>query len=493
MSPYVIYARKSTESEDRQVVSIESQVKELKLLAARQNIDVVEVLTESRSARHPGRPVFGDMLRRIHRGQIRGILCWKMDRLARNHLDHGAILQVLADKLLERIITTDRPYTPDGTDRFIGNFELGMSTKYSDDLSQNVLRGIRARLERGWINHNPRLGYLLDPVSKEIVKDPDRFALVERMLRLILTGTMRPELVLKIANEQWHLRTRQYKRTGGKPVSRSTFYRMLSDPFYAGLNRLRDGRTYPGAHQAMITMDEFHRIQEILGRPGRERPQRHAFAFTGLMSCGHCGGGITAEEHVKTSGKRYVYYHCSRRRAGVICREPMVPEPNLIAQFSRHLERLRMPEKVHEWLCRKALEQTEAERERDGQVHRTIEQALEGLRREEDNLLDLRTRDLITDEVFLAKRRNLAERRTSLQQRLAGDDRRSSTGDELVKVFTFAARAQEIFQTGTAVQQRMILEAVGSNYRLTSRKVALEWNKPLTLVAKAAACSTWSG
>lgn len=493
MSPYVIYARKSTESEDRQVVSIESQINELRELATRQGIHVADVLTESRSAKRPGRPVFGELLRRIYRGQVRGVLCWKMDRLARNHKDHGEILQALADGLLERIVTTDRPYTGDGTDRFLGNIDLGMATKYSDDLSQNVRRGNRVKLEQGWINHNPPLGYLLDRHTKTIVKDPDRFELVRRMWDLLLTGTMRPELILTIANKEWHFRTRQFKRTGGNPLSRTTLYNIFANPFYTGLIRLRSGQTYAGSHEAMVSQAEFDRAQEILGRPGRERPQEHVFAFTGLLKCGHCGGAITAEEHVKKNGRRYVYYHCSRRRAGVVCREPMVSEPALVAQLSRQLGRLRIPEAIHEWLCRQALAQTGHEQERADQVRRTILQTLEGLSREANNLIDLRTRELIPDDVFMAKRRQLEERRRALEARLKTDKERSSTGDALVKVFTFAARAQEVFETGTPVQQRMILEAAGSNYTLKARRVAFSLDKPLDVVAEAGGLSNWSG
>lgn len=493
MSPYVIYARKSTESEDRQVVSIESQINELRQLAARQGIEVGDVLTEERSAKRPGRPVFGEMLRRIHRGHIRGVLCWKMDRLARNHLDHGAILQCLADGQLERIVTSDRPYTGDGTDRFLGNIDLGMATKYSDDLSQNVRRGNRVKLEMGWINHNPPLGYLLDPPTKTIIKDAERFDLVRRMWDLLLTGTMRPELILQIANREWHFRTRQFKRSGGNPLSRTTLYNIFANPFYTGVNRLRSGQTYVGAHDAMITQAEFDRAQEILGRSGRERPKQHAFAFTGVFKCANCGGGVTAEEHVKKNGRRYVYYHCSRRRAGVVCREPMISESALVAQLTRELGRLRMPAAVHEWLCREALAQTAGEHDREAQVRRTVEQALEGIGREAGNLIDLRTRELIGDDVFLTKRRQLDERRRSLESRLRGEDKRASNADALVKVFTFAARAQEMFRTGTPVQQRMILEAAGSNYTLRARRVAFSLDKPLDVIAEAGGLSNWSG
>src|SRR3954465_14323132 len=92
MTRYFIYSRKSLEDEDRQVQSIESQEDELKPLAARLNLNVLEPLSEARSAKAPGRPVFDEMMRRINKGEADGILCWKLDRLARNPVDGGAII-----------------------------------------------------------------------------------------------------------------------------------------------------------------------------------------------------------------------------------------------------------------------------------------------------------------------------------------------------------------------------------------------------------------
>ena len=88
---YFLYARKSSESEDRQVASIESQISELKKLAAREGLEIVDVLYESKSAKAPGRSVFNQMIERIYKGDGRGILGWKLDRLARNPVDGGNI------------------------------------------------------------------------------------------------------------------------------------------------------------------------------------------------------------------------------------------------------------------------------------------------------------------------------------------------------------------------------------------------------------------
>src|SRR5436309_4765167 len=84
---YFLYSRKSTESEDRQVLSIDSQIDEMNAIGARESLPIVEVLSEARSAKEPGRPVFNAMMTRLEAGEAEGILCWKLDRLARNPVD----------------------------------------------------------------------------------------------------------------------------------------------------------------------------------------------------------------------------------------------------------------------------------------------------------------------------------------------------------------------------------------------------------------------
>src|SRR5262245_3285722 len=219
MPTHVIYARKSSESEDRQILSIDSQIQELRFLAARRGLAPVELVTEARSAKAPGRPEFERLMRRIERGGVTSVLCWKMDRLARNHLDHGRVLQALADGKLVSVVTPERAYTADGNDRFLGNFELGMATKYIDDLRANVRRGNRARFQRGWPTPRPPPGYLGDRETKTVINDPLRFPLIRRAWDLVLAGSHRPSQALHVLNDEWGFRTRKTKRQGGRPLT----------------------------------------------------------------------------------------------------------------------------------------------------------------------------------------------------------------------------------------------------------------------------------
>lgn len=489
---HLIYARKSTESEDRQVLSIDSQIQELKELALRRGIAVAEVLEEAHSAKAPGRPVFGDLMRRIHRGEIAGVLCWKMDRLARNHFDTGQVLQALADGKLPSVTTTDRTYTADGNDRFLGNFELGMATKYIDDLRQNVKRGNRARFQRGWPNFRPPVGYIEDRVTKTVIKDPERFDVIRRAWDLILSGAMRPSRVLRVLNDQWQFRTRKTTRRGGAPLSHRQLYDLFSNHFYTGVIRLKSGETYQGAFPAMVTQEEFVRTQHILGRVEHNGNSRHEFAYSGVLSCANCSRILVGEQHVKPSGTRYVYYRCHRRGSDAKCSEPTLPERLYEDQVAADLERMRLPEGVASWIRRNLERSLGQELAQRGVSRESGERALKDVRDESENLLTLRLRGLVDDETFVRRRNEITDRQTAIRVEL---ERPQATPAELLgrfdAILEFARRAPESLRNGTPVQRRQIVQTIGSNWQVGGRKALYSAKAPFSTLARTATSADW--
>src|ERR1700719_395000 len=148
MLKHFIYCRKSSEDDDRQALSIVAQLSEIGILARANNLSVVDTLSESKSAKEPGREVFNDMLRRIEAGEANAILTWKLDRLARNFDDGGRLIGMLQRGVIQEIRTFEKTYLP--TDNVLTiAVELGMANQYVRDLSVNIRRGIREKVRRG--------------------------------------------------------------------------------------------------------------------------------------------------------------------------------------------------------------------------------------------------------------------------------------------------------------------------------------------------------
>src|SRR3989338_410503 len=135
MQTFFIYCRKSSESDDRQVLSFESQVHEIRHLARNRGLDVGEVFSESRSAKEPGRPVFNSMMKRLCNGEVEGVICWRLDRLARNPVDGGAVIWAVKEHGV-KIITPTQTFSRGEDNAILMYLEFGIAQKYVDDLSR---------------------------------------------------------------------------------------------------------------------------------------------------------------------------------------------------------------------------------------------------------------------------------------------------------------------------------------------------------------------
>src|ERR1022692_1392332 len=215
MPGYFIYCRKSSEAEDRQVLSIESQTRELEQIAAKLNLPILEILTESKSAKEPGRPVFNQMMQRLGHGEAAGIICWKLDRLARNPVDGGSVIWAIKQNGI-RIMTPAQSYAREDDNIILMYIEFDMAQKYVDDLSKNVKRGLKTKIENGWYPGLAPVGYLNNTVKvtgeNTLITDPERFALVRRMWELMLTGQHTAPQIVDMANNQWGFRTRPMRK-----------------------------------------------------------------------------------------------------------------------------------------------------------------------------------------------------------------------------------------------------------------------------------------
>jgi len=482
-SKYFLYARKSTESEDRQVLSLDSQVEDGYRSANRNHISNIEVIRESRSAKDPGRPLFDEMLDRIKQGEAKGIICWNLNRLSRNPIDAGKIQHMLQQGHIEQIITPSRIYLP-GDNVLMMCLEFGMSNQYIRELSDNVKRGLRTKAEQGWKTGLAPIGYLNSKGVKgtnTILKDTERFPLIRKLFDQVLEG-ISPLQAWKIAVNEWHL-----SYPNGHGFSRSSFYRMLNNPFYYGWyeSPLHSGSWHQGQHEPMITKEEYDRVQVLLGKMGNTRPKDYSFAFTGMIRCGECGASITAEykKKVQKNGNThlYTYYHCTKRIKP--CTQKSIREEDLNQQVMELLDRIYIPPEFCKW----ALEQLKLENHKEQAIQEQIDENRENLLKSVtsklNRLLDMRISDEISEEDYRKKQSELqSEKIRLIEQSKTSVQHITEWMEKAEFVMNFAETAKEKYENGSLETKKAILSLLGSNFLLQDGKLTVEVIKPLLLL-----------
>ncbi len=293
---FVIYCRKSTDTEDRQVLSLESQENELRKIIATNNLEIVATFIESKSAKEPGRPVFNQMMKMITSGKADAILCWKIDRLTRNPVDGGQIQWLLQTGKIKCIQTFEKSYFPNDN-VLIMSIEQAMANQYIRELSVNVKRGLRAKLEKGeWPSPAP-FGYMSENGVLKI--DKARAKYITRIVELYATGGYSLKQISDILFQEG-LRSKT-----GRKILRSEIHRLLTSKFYTGLME-RGGKVYQGKHKPIISLKLFNQVQDILTGRLHPKPKKHFYSARGFLSCASCGCALTCD-----TKKGYVYYYCT--------------------------------------------------------------------------------------------------------------------------------------------------------------------------------------
>lgn len=345
---YCLYARKSTESEEAQILSIDSQIKEMIQMAERDGIEIVEIKKESHSAKEAGqRPVFNEIVEEIRSGKFNAILTWAPDRISRNAGDLGRIVDLMDSGRLLEIRTYGQKFSNNPNEKFLLMI-LGSQAKLENDNKMiNIKRGLRARCEMGLWPCTAPTGYLNSnnkDKSCHIEVDPHRAHIVKKMFEKVAYEDYSGRRL-----HAWLKNDMKFKTRNGKVFSISNIYITLRNTIYYGVFEYPKGggQWYTGKHTPIITKELFDAVQEKMLSYSTSKTESKEFAFTKLIACGLCGSGVSADEKFKKQKNgnmhRYVYYGCCRGK-DTNCKSGYIREEELIEQLADFMDTINLDE-----------------------------------------------------------------------------------------------------------------------------------------------------
>ena len=409
---YFLYARKSSEDDDRQVMSIEAQLFELREYARKENLEILEEFQESKSAKTPGREVFGDMMTRIERDEAQGILAWHPDRLARNSIDGGRVIYAVDTKRLVSMRFPTFWFSPTPQGLFMLQVAFGQSKYYSDNLSENIKRGVRQKLRRGeWLNRAP-FGYANNPAKRNIEPHPVNARIVRIAYEEYAKGTH------TLVSLGAFLADLNVVSSNGTPLAKASIKRLLTHRAYLGMVK-HGGEWFDGRFEPILSPALFEAVQKVV--EGKERPRsrrlKHDFPLTGLFRCAECGGMISAQWATGKSGGRYRYYRCSKKRGK--CSQPYVQEQALADKIKARLQTISLCDRYTDWMLAEVERQEREERSASQSEVQNLSANIKADEERMEKLVALYLDGDVPKEAYLAKKdalmRSLAALRAELK------------------------------------------------------------------------------
>ena len=475
---YFLYARKSTEDDDRQVMSIEAQLFELREFAHKENIEILAEFTESKSAKTPGRPIFNKMMDEIEKIGGIGILSWAPDRLARNSIDGGRVIYDIDTKKLLSLRFATHWFEPTPQGLFMLQVAFGQSKYYSDNLSENIKRGIRQKLRRGeWPNKAP-FGYRNNRELRNIEPHPVLSKIVVRAFKEYSTGTHSYESLAQFLAELGIVSKNQ------TPLAKWSIRRLLTHRAYLGLVR-HGNEWFDGKHEPIITPALFEAVQRVLKtkeRP-RKRKVKHDFPLVGLFKCGECNSMFTAQWAVNRFGTKYRYYRCSKKRGR--CGQGYIQEHELANQLSARLQSISLCDAYTDWMLAKV---DIWERERKATSHSSILQLSESIKASEakmEKLVGVYLDGDLPKEVYLKKKDKMMLASLALQDQLkAVEGGRLLWVEPLRQWILDTKQANFLAHSNNLYEIKAFVQKIGTNPIIRDRTARWSPPAPSQLVAQ---------
>ncbi len=492
---FFLYARKSTDVEDKQILSIEAQLAELREYIRREGISVIEELIEKQSAKIPGRPIFNSMIERVEKGEADGIVSWNPDRLARNSIDGGRIIYLIDIGKIRSLKFPTHWFEPTPQGKFMLNMAFGQSKYFVDSLAENTKRGLRQKVRRGEMPGIAPIGYLNNPRTKKIVIDKKKAPIIKEAFEMFAKG------IYRVKDISDFLAKKGIIAPSGKPYKQDRVsYLILKNPFHYGHFRFK-GEIFEGIHDPIISKKLFDEVQNVMNKrqPWRNaKESRIPKPFLGLFRCGECGMMFTGDcktKYYKGTNRTvsYYYYLCTKKSKIHKCSQVPVRQEILDQQLSEMIQKVSLPEDWKEKMLKKLSEEEI--------VIFQSSRAFVQKKREEINQINTKLQFLtdayidqdIDRNNYLLKKSELLSQKKKLEEEIITFEQTQNAWLEPMQAWVKDAASAANIARGDDLNAKKVLalKIFGSNLYLKDKKADGEALSPWAALRAAPTSRTW--
>ena len=474
MNAYFAYARVSTPRQGEKGVSLSEQKEAIERYAKVHGLDIVRWFEERESASHQGRPAFGEMLGLLRRKTIQGVIIHKIDRSARN-LEDWVDVGKLVDAGVEIHFATENLDLRTVAGRLSADIQAVVAAHYSRNLREEVKKGIYGRLKQGIYPFGSPIGYLDQGGGKVKIPDPSSAPFVRDAFQLYHSGKFSlPQLT-------YEMHRRGLRNRSGTPFTMSALAKMLQNPFYIGLIRIRKtGQMFDGNHEPLVSADMFEAVQALLAGKKVDRINRQVFQFSRIATCASCGYSLIAERK-----KGHVYYRCHNRpfKNPAVCPSTLVREEfideaiiNCLADVDLTDDELAMARTV---LSRK---RKDLQQERNEMIQAQQLQ-LDRVQSRLAKLMDLLMDGTVDKALFNDKQNALLVEKVRIQEMLA-ESRQGSTRvvEELENTVELAKSPSMLYKVASSEKKRELVKTLLSNLTVSRKTIEITLALPFRII-----------
>ncbi len=481
---YIIYARKSSEDNKRQIVSIPQQLDICYRKAEIVGIKIPDdyVFTDTKTAmKAQKRRGFDSMRMLIELAVSRGIkvviISWDAARLARNNEEGGYLVDRVRDEQIK--IYTEISGNYDETNYTTLNIHFGSSSEYSKKTSQGVIRNMKSKVEKGICPTAAHIGYMFNPAKekgeKDVIKNPVNWDKCREWVELMLTGQYKVEETLEIMTARG-LVANPKKNHPLQPVSRSRAYTFFKDIYNTGLY-LYHGEIQQGIHTPLMTMAEYNKIQDLVEDRGSKKADLEPLPHIGQFQCGcGCNAAITGERHLRKykngENQLFCYYRSSRRKG--LCKEPAISDSDMKIEVEGYTEDVEIVPEFVEWLKKVIKRQNQVEYHNAAKEQELQTKKLADITKDKFQLKAMKDEGYFPDEnEYQAKKEELLKKEQLIKQEIVSTD--DSYWDALFEdTLKFANEVKRLYETPDPVIKRMVIDIIGLNFKLKDKKLKIK-------------------